>query len=68
MEERLTITDVRQAGLCVRGARRFFQHHGVDFADFVKNGISLAEAEATGDALVLRVIESKRKREEANGR
>lgn len=36
---KITISDVRNAGFCVSGLRDFADEHGLDFRDFVKNGI-----------------------------
>jgi hypothetical protein len=48
----VTIADVRKAGHCTRGLRRWAQANGLDFADFLKHGISIARLEATGDGMV----------------
>lgn len=36
---RITVRDALKAGICVRGQRRFFASHGLDFLQFVKDGI-----------------------------
>lgn len=59
----VTINDVRAAGHCVRGARAWFEQHGFDFQDFVRNGIDAERLVASGDALAARVVEMKRERE-----
>lgn len=56
----ITITDVRRAGHCVSGARRWFEAHGLDFKDFLANGVPSSVMAATNDALGLRVVEIKR--------
>lgn len=61
MSDRITISDVRRAGHCVSGARDWFERHGLDFRDFVKNGISEDDFLASGDALAAAVVEHKRK-------
>jgi len=45
---RITINDARAAGICPR-QRFFFERHGLDWRDFVKNGIELEKLRATGD-------------------
>jgi hypothetical protein len=60
--ELITITDVRMAGLCASGARRWFEAYGLDFRDFVTNGIDAEVLLATGDAYALRVVEFTRSR------
>ncbi len=58
----ITINDVRAAGHCVRGARDWFERHGLDFRDFLKSGISEEAFLASGDALAARVVEMKKAR------
>ena len=57
-----TIDDVRQSGICVAGARRWFEQHGFDFKDFIVNGIAAASLAATGDASALRVVQTAQER------
>lgn len=64
---RITISDVRKAGHCTRGARRWFEDYDLDFRDFLKNGIETEKFLATGDALAALVVEEKIKRETPNG-
>lgn len=63
MIRRVTIDDVRQAGHCGRGAKAWFERHGLNFRAFLKDGISEEEFRASGDALAERVIKMKRERE-----
>jgi arsenate reductase-like glutaredoxin family protein len=58
----VTISDVRAAGICASGARRWFEAYGLDFRDFVKNGIDAELLLATGDAYGIRVVEFVRSR------
>ncbi len=60
--QRITINDIRAAGHCVGGAREWFDRHGLDFRDFIKNGISEADFLASGDGLAERVAWLKRER------
>lgn len=64
---RVTISDVRAAGFCVRGARDWFARHGLDLRAFLQNGIDEQEALETGDALAVAVIKHKRERERPDG-
>jgi hypothetical protein len=59
----VTITDVRKAGYCVRGIRTWARTNGLDFNDFVKNGIEHERLAALGDAMADRVIALKLERE-----
>jgi hypothetical protein len=52
----ITITDVRRAGYCASGAKRWFTDNGFDFRDVLKNGVSAEAMLATGDAMALRVV------------
>lgn len=64
---RITITDVRRAGHCARGAKDWFARHGMDFRAFLKEGIDEAEFLEKGDALALQVVNHKRLREMQGG-
>ena len=63
----ITITDIRQAGHCVAGARGWFHSYGLDFRDFLKHGIDAETFLATGDALAQQVVDRKIERETLNG-
>ena len=53
---RVTIQDLRASRLCFQGARPWFRRHGLDWQDFLKDGLDAEILVATGDALALRVI------------
>lgn len=55
---RVTIADVRAARMCGRGARQFFERHGWDWSDFLRNGIEASTVSETGDAMALQVVEA----------
>lgn len=57
---------IRQAGLCAKGAREFFNHYQFDFNDFLKNGIDIKLIENTQDSMALKVVEIA-KQEQNNG-
>lgn len=60
--------DIAKAGYCASGAKTWFAAHGLDFRDFLKNGLDASVFEATGDAMALRVVETaKRRVESGNG-
>ena len=61
----VTIKDVRVAGFCAQGARRWFESHGFDFRDFMQNGMDSETLLATGDQMAIRVVSMK---EIADGR
>lgn len=58
----VTMKDIRSAKMCSRGTRAFFERHGLDYSDFLKNGIQADKLAATGDAMALQVIEVARGR------
>jgi len=61
---RITVTDVQLAGYCIgKGAKPWFKAHGLDFRDFLKNGILAADLIAAGDAHAVRVVEAKLQRD-----
>lgn len=33
------VNHMRLAGICNKGARRFFKDHGISWSDFVRNGV-----------------------------
>jgi len=55
----------RRAGFCRSGARRFFIEHGLDWNDFVRNGVAAETLLATNDALAIALVEWARTCEEA---
>lgn len=62
MSEPVTVTmrHIRKAKMCSRGTRVFFQRHGLDYTDFLRNGIDAEKLAATGDAMALKVVEVAR--------
>ena len=47
----VTPKHIRQANLCSRGARQWFQLHKLDFNVFITKGYPVEVIEATNDAL-----------------
>lgn len=60
----VTMTDVRAAKGCSRGARAFCLRHGIDWAAFLKDGVPAERLEATGDAMALNIVEVARGRKQ----
>lgn len=56
MELMITHADMRSLGYCNRGARIWFERHGLDFNLFRKEGLSADVLEATGDAMAMRLV------------
>lgn len=63
----VTITDVRLAGNCVAGARRWFEGHGLDFSEFIKSGLPAQVLLDTEDGLANSVVAAKLAREYPDG-
>ena len=59
----ITIDDVRKAGHCAKGARRWCEDHGFNFREFLKSGLPESVVAETNDAFGLQVIERKHERE-----
>lgn len=51
---------VRQAKMCSRGARQFFERHNLDWKQFLDEGVPSDVLESTGDAMALKVVEVAR--------
>lgn len=45
---------------CTRGVEIFCDMHGIDFRDFVRNGVDAQVLIDTGDTMALRVVEAAR--------
>lgn len=52
----ITMAQIRAAGGCASGVRAFFTRYGLDFRDFMENGIEAGALLATGDALAVDVV------------
>lgn len=64
---KIIYADVRALEYCLPGVRKWFDENGMDFQDFMKNGIELSSVEHLTDAMAIRVIEQAKKRVLANG-
>jgi hypothetical protein len=66
-EVRVFMRHVRAAELCKKGSQAFFRKHGLDYRDFLKNGIAVSKLEEIGDPIALRAAHEAIERER-NGR
>jgi len=57
----VTIKHVQACSMCVRGARQWFERHGLDFREFLLKGLPIEKIEATGDAMGRLVADYARK-------
>lgn len=66
---RIIMADFRTVGVC-RDARHWFMRHGLDWKQFVREGIDAQSLLDTGDqhATINRLIEAAEKREALHGR
>ncbi len=64
----LTLRDGLKAGLCVSGQKRFFQTHGLDFAEYVRNGLDVESLSHIEDVNLQRAIAVATEREGQDGR
>jgi len=44
-------------GFCASGTRKWFARYGLDYSDFLKNGIDEEKLLATGDPMALATVE-----------
>lgn len=58
----VTINDAKalfgKRGYCHKGMRAFASRHGLDWSDFVKQGISAEQLRATGDAMAIELADA----------
>lgn len=59
---------VRAAKICSRGSREFFTKHGLDWSDFLDNGIPASTLERIGDPIALRAADAARAESLNDGR
>lgn len=59
----IRIADIRAAGFCVKGARNWFELHGLDFKAFLRDGMPASTLIEKGDGLAKKVVEHRRNRD-----
>jgi hypothetical protein len=57
----------RRRGYCVRGARAWFERHGLDWEAFKREGIDSAALLATCDAFALALVEAVEAQQQDEG-
>ena len=60
----VTMKDCVDSGFCLRGMMRVARQHGLDFADFQRNGIPAETLLAIDDLNATRAVEKAKAREE----
>jgi hypothetical protein len=63
-EIRVTMKHIRQCRMCSRGARAFFERHGLNWSEFLRAGVPAEDLEQTGDAMALQVAAAARTEKE----
>lgn len=58
------MTDIRAARMCSRGSRDFFVRYGLDWQEFLRDGVDHELLLAIGDPMALQVVELALKRQE----
>lgn len=58
----ITTKDLQPVKYCARGARRWFEQHGLDWSKFVFEGLPEEVFIATGDPMAIKAIEEARRR------
>lgn len=65
MSVTITLADCRVSGLfCVEGGKMFFEKYGLDWSDFVRQGISSDILEPLDDAVANKIIKVARERQQ----
>ena len=55
--------DIRALGYCNRGSRKWFRDHGLDWAEFMQNGIDVRQLAHIDDAMVTKAVNYAKARE-----
>ena len=63
-EIRATMKHIRACRMCSRGARAWFDRHGLDWTEFLKQGVPVEALEQTGDAMAIQVAAAARAEQE----
>jgi hypothetical protein len=65
---KVRMVHVRAAKMCSPGARAFFKKHGLNWTQFLKEGIAIEELELIDDAMSLQVCKVAREWEAAKNK
>jgi hypothetical protein len=53
----IRLVDCRECFYCSRGIRLFFDKYGLDYTDFIKNGIDADKLLSLNDSMANKVVE-----------
>lgn len=59
------IKHAKKIGMCSRGVRQWFEANGLNYAQFLNEGLPASVVEATGNALAMKVAAVAREEESA---
>lgn len=57
-------SDLAAMKFCNRGARQFFERHGLNWQEFITNGIDSSRVEAIDDEMMRQVVAHAHRREQ----
>jgi hypothetical protein len=60
IEIRATMKHIRKYRMCSRGARAWFDRHGLSWTEFLRAGVPVEALEQTGDAMAIQVASAAR--------
>lgn len=63
----ITHADLSSIQFCNRGARVFFERHGLDWSSFIQHGIDDSELVGIDDEMLRQVIDNAKQRIERGG-
>lgn len=58
------VRHMRALGFCLKGCRKFYASHGLDWKECLAKGTPVEQIEATGDAMAMKVASLARKEAE----
>ena len=64
MSDRVTLRDLRNLKYCMAGSRIFCKLHGISVDRLIREGIPISEVEHIDDAMLKKIIEHARNRED----
>ena len=62
-ERNITVQDAAQAGYCVKGQREFMKTHGIDWRDYLKNGLAVDVAARLTPGQTAQILKVRRSRD-----
>lgn len=63
----ITIDHVKAHGYCAKGARAFLKEYGLNWQDFLANGIESSTLLATGNAMAIELVKKVQESQHGHG-